>query len=76
MNRIRFVPIFVFITLLFTVSPLDKISAAEKDSPDYQIGPDDVLNIFVWKEADLTRDVTVMADGRISLPLIGRSPFI
>jgi polysaccharide biosynthesis/export protein len=71
MHRIRFVSIFVFITLLFTILPLDKISAAEKDSPDYQIGPDDILNIFVWREADLTRDVTVMSDGRISFPLIG-----
>jgi polysaccharide biosynthesis/export protein len=37
----------------------------------YKIGPNDVLNIFVWKEADLTRDVTVMPDGKITYPLIG-----
>lgn len=71
MHRIRLFSIVVFIALLFTGPPLHKITAAEKDLPDYQIGPDDVLNIFVWKEAELTRDVTVMADGRISFPLIG-----
>jgi polysaccharide export outer membrane protein len=39
--------------------------------PSYQIGPNDVLSIYVWKEAELTRDVTVTPDGKISFPLIG-----
>jgi polysaccharide biosynthesis/export protein len=43
----------------------------ESDSTHYLIGPNDVLNIFVWKEADLTRDITVMPDGRITYPLVG-----
>ena len=38
---------------------------------DYFIGPEDVLDITVWKNADLSRQVTVRPDGRISLPLIG-----
>ena len=46
-------------------------SGAETEQPRYRIGPDDVLNIHVWKEAEFTRDVTVMSDGRISFPLIG-----
>ncbi len=37
----------------------------------YQIGPNDALNIFVWKEPDLTQDITVMPDGRIIFPMIG-----
>jgi polysaccharide export outer membrane protein len=36
----------------------------------YRIQPDDVLEVFVWREQDLTRTVTVRADGRISLPLV------
>lgn len=36
----------------------------------YVIGPEDVLVINVWKEEDLTREVTVRSDGKISLPLI------
>jgi len=49
--------------------------ALEKDSlvvtSDYYIGPEDVLEIIVWRNADLSKVVTVRPDGRISLPLLG-----
>jgi polysaccharide export outer membrane protein len=38
---------------------------------DYIIGPEDVLEITVWRNADLSKVVQVRPDGRISLPLIG-----
>ncbi len=38
--------------------------------PSYVIGPEDVLDINVWKEPDMTRVVPVRPDGKISLPLI------
>lgn len=38
---------------------------------DYIIGPEDVLEITVWKNADLSKTVQVRPDGRISLPLLG-----
>lgn len=38
---------------------------------DYIIGPEDILDITVWKNAELSKSVTVRPDGRISLPLIG-----
>jgi polysaccharide export outer membrane protein len=38
---------------------------------DYIIGPEDVLEITVWKNADLSKQVQVRPDGRISLPLLG-----
>jgi polysaccharide biosynthesis/export protein len=38
---------------------------------EYRIGPGDVLNIEVWKDAALSRQVTVLPDGKISFPLIG-----
>src|SRR5579872_6724267 len=38
--------------------------------PTYIIGPEDMLDISVWKEPDVSRVVPVRPDGRISLPLI------
>jgi polysaccharide export outer membrane protein len=35
------------------------------------MGADDVLSIIVWRQAELTRDVIVRPDGKISLPLVG-----
>lgn len=49
--------------------------AIEKSSlivtSDYIIGPEDVLEITVWRNTDLSKVVAVRPDGRISLPLIG-----
>jgi polysaccharide biosynthesis/export protein len=38
---------------------------------DYVIGPDDILNINVWKEPEISRTLPVSPDGNISLPLVG-----
>lgn len=38
---------------------------------EYWIGPEDVLDITVWRNADLSKQVLVRPDGRVSLPLIG-----
>lgn len=38
---------------------------------EYRIGPEDVLEITIWKNADLSKNVTVRPDGMITLPLIG-----
>jgi len=49
-------------------------------APEYKIGPGDTLQIFVWRNAELTVTVPVRPDGRISVPLIedlpvtGRTP--
>jgi polysaccharide export outer membrane protein len=34
------------------------------------IGPDDVLTVIVWREKDLSTDVVVRPDGKVSLPLL------
>jgi polysaccharide export outer membrane protein len=36
----------------------------------YKIGPQDMLQIDVWKEPEITRQVPVRPDGKISLPLL------
>lgn len=39
--------------------------------PEYRIGPEDVLEISVWKEETLKKEVLVRPDGGISFPLAG-----
>jgi len=41
------------------------------DQEEYRIGPEDALQIFVWKNDTLSRTVSVRPDGKISLPLLG-----
>jgi polysaccharide export outer membrane protein len=38
---------------------------------DYVIGAEDVLGIMFWREQEMSGDVTVRPDGKISLPLLG-----
>lgn len=42
----------------------------EATEPGFTIGPQDVLGVLVWREPEMTADVTVRADGMITLPLI------
>jgi len=54
-------------------SPADSVTTAHKaatSDPNYTIGAQDVIDIAVWKEPELTRTVPVRPDGRISLPLL------
>ncbi len=58
-------------------APIQSKSAGATDkallivTPEYFIGPEDILEITVWKNADLSKQVQVRPDGRISLPLLG-----
>ena len=38
---------------------------------EYQVGPLDQLKVVVWKNQELSADVTVRPDGVVTLPLIG-----
>src|SRR5206468_6943862 len=47
---------------------LDELSQHPKD---FVLGPEDVLEVMVWKNQDLSRQVVIRPDGMISMPLIG-----
>ncbi len=51
-----------------TPSPTPEAPAAV--SPDYLIGPGDSVQVFVWRNPDLTVTVPVRPDGKISTPLV------
>ncbi len=53
-----------------TSEPSASPAAASSAGPEYVIGPEDVLHVAVWREADLTATLPVRPDGKISLPLL------
>ncbi len=58
------------------VSPLTEAqaaaaAAATPDQDKYLLGPEDAIEISVWKEPDLTKQLVVRPDGKITYPLIG-----
>ncbi len=45
--------------------------ASDRPEAEYHIGREDVLEVVVWHEPELTRIVPVRPDGKISLPIAG-----
>jgi polysaccharide export outer membrane protein len=76
------------LTALFTILSMSlflagAMSAQQVNSTDashgyggseFRLGPDDVIEVFVWKEPELSTTVVVRPDGKVSLPLIGELP--
>ena len=81
MNRPRRTAAILFLMLMVASLICYDGSAAEplgadphpgEPSEHYIIGSGDILEISVWKEPDLAKQVTVLPDGNISFPLIGQ----
>lgn len=60
--------LFVMAAFLLTLTP---VGAQELES-SFTLGPGDVLQVSVWKDEALTKEVLVTPDGYISLPLVGQ----
>jgi len=53
------------------IAVLEQQNSAElTKSQPYLIGPGDLINVFVWGNPDLSIEVSVRPDGRISTPLV------
>jgi polysaccharide biosynthesis/export protein len=52
------------------VTPPRAAESATEAPADYIIGPEDVLSVVYWRDKDMTGDVAVRSDGKISLPLL------
>jgi polysaccharide export outer membrane protein len=46
-------------------------AVAIPDQDNYLLGPEDAIEVSVWKEPDLTKQLVVRPDGKITYPLIG-----
>jgi polysaccharide export outer membrane protein len=53
-----------------TAAPADAAARAVTPAANYVIGPDDVLSVVFWRDKDMSGDVVVRPDGKISLPLM------
>jgi len=45
-------------------------AASVRLPPHYVIGPEDVLSIVFWRDKDMSAEVVVRPDGKVSLPLL------
>lgn len=61
----RLITIFLFISILISSSLANDVSE------EYTIGATDVLKISVWGQEELSGEIPVRPDGKITLPLLG-----
>jgi polysaccharide export outer membrane protein len=72
MTRLTLSAILFFTTLMLVAQATDSSKSAliaNSGQSEFRLGPEDVIDVFVWKEPDLTTTVVIRPDGRISLPL-------
>ena len=52
-------------------APTSTATSASASLPtDYVIGPDDVLTVVFWRDKEMSSEVAVRPDGKVSLPLV------
>ena len=62
----------ILCSLLLSILPQAALAIdSVVEDPDYKIQAGDVLQITVWKEDNMDREVLVLPDGTIDFPLIG-----
>jgi polysaccharide biosynthesis/export protein len=76
----RCLGLFVILALVFSPAawtapsrpqaPAATVTPAPEDE-NYRIGPGDLLRFFVWKEPELSGELQVRFDGKVTVPLLG-----
>ena len=76
----KFVPAGLLMLLLATITACSRtpqlppaaaaMANLSQATPDYVIGPGDDLSIFVYRSPELSIDLPVRPDGKISMPLV------
>jgi len=66
----------LFLGFIMTMGcmPPDVIVPPGHPTEGFLLGPEDVIEVVVWKNPDLSREVVIRPDGKISLPLVGDVP--
>lgn len=80
MRRGAMVPTLLLLLPVLLLGPAGPATAQDRQSESgpsgevlteqYRLGPEDVIEVFVWREPDLSRTVMVRPDGKVSLPLV------
>ena len=72
-KRISYYVAFFLLIMGMLLCVYEHSAQAEQgiSSPLFALGPEDILEISVWKDEALTKQVVVRPDGWISFPLIG-----
>ena len=52
------------------VAAVPPVASAAPQTPDYRLGPGDIIQVFVWRNPELSISVPVRPDGKISTPLV------
>jgi polysaccharide biosynthesis/export protein len=76
---IYFIVIIIFLSTPGCASQLSSTAEAQSapgevasvDQDKYLLGPEDIVEVSVWKEPDMTRQLVVQPDGKIFYPLVG-----
>ena len=69
------VPLILVVALMVSIlgctSHFTNTAKEVVQTTDFLLGPEDVLEITVWRNQDLSRQTVVRPDGMVSMPLIG-----
>ncbi len=70
-NRIEYITGALLFIAIFILSISTSNALSDDRTDTYTIGAGDVLEISVWKNTNLTKQVLVLPDGTVHFPLIG-----